>query len=107
MRCYSEEAKGMMSKRLEEIKNYPEYTVEVARDATESDGTMKDVQLEFVELRLGNVCNVACRTCNPASSSKWRNDYDALQKKTTFTLTSYDTMEGLDGPNVKGSGKTY
>ena len=28
---------------------------------------------------------------------KWRNDYDALQKKTTFTLTSYDTMEALDG----------
>ena len=102
MRCYSEEAKGMMSKRLEEIKNYPEYTVEVARDATESDGTMKDVQLEFVELRLGNVCNVACRTCNPASSSKWRNDYDALQKKTTFTLTSYDTMEGFRWPEREG-----
>ncbi len=102
MRCYSEEAKGMASKRLEEIKNYPEYTVGVARDATESDGTMKDVQLEFVELRLGNVCNVACRTCNPASSSKWRNDYDKLQKKTTFTLTTYDTMEGFRWPEREG-----
>jgi sulfatase maturation enzyme AslB (radical SAM superfamily) len=102
MRCYSEEAKGMASKRLEEIKNYPEYTVGVARDATESDGSMKDVQLEFVELRLGNVCNVACRTCNPASSSKWRNDYDKLQKKTTFTLTTYDTMEGFRWPEREG-----
>lgn len=102
MRCYSEEAKGMASKRLEEIKNYPEYTVGVARDATESDGSMKDVQLEFVELRLGNVCNVACRTCNPAYSSKWRNDYDKLQKKTTFTLTTYDTMEGFRWPEREG-----
>ena len=102
MRCYSEEAKGMASKRLEEIKNYPEYTLGVARDATESDGSMKDVQLEFVELRLGNVCNVACRTCNPASSSKWRNDYDKLQKKTTFTLTTYDTMEGFRWPEREG-----
>lgn len=102
MRCYSEEAKGMASKRTEEIKNYPEYTVEVARDATDSDGFMKDVQLEFVELRLGNVCNVACRTCNPASSSKWRNDYDALQKKTTFKLTTYDTMEGFRWPEREG-----
>lgn len=102
MRCYSEEAKGMASKRTEEIKNYPEYTVEVARDATDSDGFMKDVQLEFVELRLGNVCNVACRTCNPASSSKWRNDYDALQKKTTFKLTTYDTMEGFRWPERDG-----
>ncbi len=102
IRCYSEEAKGMASKRTEEIKNYPEYTVEVARDATDSDGFMKDVQLEFVELRLGNVCNVACRTCNPASSSKWRNDYDALQKKTTFKLTTYDTMEGFRWPERDG-----
>ena len=31
MRCYAEESKGMASKRKEEIKNYPEYTVDVAR----------------------------------------------------------------------------
>jgi sulfatase maturation enzyme AslB (radical SAM superfamily) len=98
LRCYTEEAKGMTSKRLEEIKNYPEYTVGVAQDATDSNGYMKDVQLDFVELRLGNVCNVACRTCNPASSSKWRNDYDKLQSSLTFKLTSYDTMEGFRWP---------
>ena len=98
MRCYSEEAKGMGSKRTKEISNYPDYTVGVARDATDSDGYMKDIQLDFVELRLGNVCNVACRTCNPASSSKWRNDYDKLQSSTTFKLTSYDTMEGFRWP---------
>ena len=40
----------MHSKRIEEIR-YPEYTIEV-RDA-DSDGYMKDVQLDFVELRLG------------------------------------------------------
>tara|TARA_R110000772_G_scaffold47875_2_gene109189 strand:- start:7288 stop:8478 length:1191 start_codon:yes stop_codon:yes gene_type:complete len=98
MRCYSEEAKGIHSKRLQEIKNYPDYTVEVARAATDVDGHMNDVQLDFVELRLGNVCNVACRTCNPASSSKWRSDYDKLQSSTTFKLTSYDTMEDFRWP---------
>jgi sulfatase maturation enzyme AslB (radical SAM superfamily) len=98
MRCYSEEKKGMRSKRLEEIGNYPGYTLEVARNATDEDGYIKDVQLDFVELRLGNVCNVACRTCNPASSSKWRNDYDKLQNKLTFDITSYDTMEGFRWP---------
>jgi MoaA/NifB/PqqE/SkfB family radical SAM enzyme len=102
LRCFAEEAKGMNSKRIEEIKNYPEYTVEVAREVTDSTGYMKDVQLEFVELRLGNTCNVACRTCNPASSSKWRNDYDALQKATTFQLTNYNTMEGFRWPERDG-----
>ena len=102
LRCYAEEAKGMNSKRIEEIKNYPEYTIDVARKVTDSTGYMKDVQLEFVELRLGNTCNVACRTCNPASSSKWRNDYDALRKATTFQLTDYNTMEGFRWPERDG-----
>jgi sulfatase maturation enzyme AslB (radical SAM superfamily) len=102
LRCYAEESKGMNSKRIEEIKNYPDYTVDVARSVTDDTGYMKDVQLDFVELRLGNTCNVACRTCNPASSSKWRNDYDALQKATTFTLTDYNTIEGFRWPEREG-----
>ena len=102
LRCYAEEAKGMNSKRIEEIKNYQEYTIDVAREVTDNIGYMKDVQLEFVELRLGNTCNVACRTCNPASSSKWRNDYDALQKATKFQLTDYNTMEGFRWPERDG-----
>ena len=102
LRCFAEEAKGIKSKRVEEIRNYPEYTVDVAREDTDSTGYMKDVQLEFVELRLGNTCNVACRTCNPASSSKWRNDYDKLQNSTTFQLTDYNTMEGFRWPEREG-----
>jgi len=102
MRCYSEEAKGMQSKRLEEIKNYPDYTQDVAQSVTDADGYIQDVQLEFVELRLGNTCNVACRTCNPASSSKWRNDYDKLQADLTFDLTNYNTMQGFRWPEREG-----
>jgi MoaA/NifB/PqqE/SkfB family radical SAM enzyme len=102
MRCYSEEAKGMQSKRLEEIKNYPNYTQDVAQLATDAQGYIQDVQLDFVELRLGNTCNVACRTCNPASSSKWRNDYDKLQADLTFDLTNYNTMQGFRWPEREG-----
>ena len=98
LRCYSEEAKGMQSKRLEEIKNYPDYTLDVAELATNNEGYILDVQFDFVELRLGNVCNVACRTCNPASSSKWRNDYDKLQSALSFPLTDYNTVEGFRWP---------
>ncbi len=102
LRCFAEEAKGIKSKRIDEIRNYPEYTIEVAREVTDSTGYMKDVQLDFVELRLGNTCNVACRTCNPASSSKWRNDYDKLQSATTFQLTEYNTMKGFRWPEREG-----
>lgn len=103
LRCYAEEAKGIFSKRLEEIKNYSDYTVDVAQAATDENGYIKDVQLEFVELRLGNVCNVACRTCNPASSSKWMNDYKKLaeaEDKGTLKIINRDyfSMEGFRWP---------
>ena len=98
LRCYNEEANGIQSKRLEEIKNYPDYTLDIAKLATDSEGYIQDIQFDFVELRLGNVCNVACRTCNPASSSKWRNDYDLLQTKLNFRITDYNTLEGFRWP---------
>lgn len=98
LRCYSEEAKGMRSKRLEEIGNYPEYTIDVAKTSVDDHGYIQDVQLDFVELRLGNVCNVACRTCNPVSSSKWRNDYNKLQKSVDFDMPDYNTANGYRWP---------
>lgn len=101
MRCYREEKSGIKSKRQIEIENYPDYTVDVARSVTDDDGYIKDVQLDFVELRLGNVCNVACRTCNPASSSKWRNEYDTLQDSLDF-ITKYGNMQGFRWPERDG-----
>jgi MoaA/NifB/PqqE/SkfB family radical SAM enzyme len=70
----------------------------VAKSSIDSEGRMENVQFEFVELRLGNVCNVACRTCNPASSSKWRNDYDKLKAAVNFKINPYDDMEGFRWP---------
>ena len=102
LRCYAEEAKGVFSKRLEEIKNYSDYTVDVARSVTDENGYIKDLQLEFVELRLGNVCNVACRTCNPASSSKWMNDYKKLaeaEDKGTLKIINRDYFN-MGGYNI-------
>lgn len=98
LRCYNEEEKNIHSKRLEEIKNYPNFTIDVAQSITDKDGRIDEVQFDFVELRLGNVCNVACRTCNPASSSKWRNDYNELQKELNFKITDYSSMDGFKWP---------
>ena len=50
-----------------------------------------DPKLEFVELRLGNVCNVKCVTCNPASSSKWVPDYKILSNKLNY-ITDYSCL---------------
>jgi len=95
--CFENEDRGLHSKRLEEIKNYPDFTIDVANEITESDGTIQDPQFEFVELRLGNTCNVQCRTCNPASSSKWKRDYKELEHKLDF-ITTYGDLGGFRWP---------
>jgi hypothetical protein len=94
-RCFSEEAKGVRSKRVAENANFPMDVAE-ARTATSEDGTIKP-KIRFVELRLGNICNVKCRSCNPASSSKWAAEYSKMENDLRF-VRRYSGMDGFDWP---------
>ena len=96
LRCYKEEKRGIKSKRITENQNYSDFTLEQAQSQTQSDGTI-DPNLEFVELRLGNICNAKCATCNPASSSKWVVDYRKLSKELDF-ITNYNDLDDFAWP---------
>lgn len=97
--CYQKEIKGLESKRTYENQNYDYFTQEIARELTKEDGTI-DPNPIFVELRLGNTCNLMCRTCNPASSSKWRQQYKELENKLDF-VRSYGHMTEFKWPEQK------
>lgn len=86
-RCYREEEKGFQSKRIEEGNKFS-LDIEEARAITTSTGSIP-VDLKFIELRLGNICNIRCRTCNPHSSTKWVSEYSKLQDNLKF-VTVYD-----------------
>jgi len=86
-RCYLEETAGIRSKRIEENERL-QFTEDIARATTSEAGAIP-VNFKFVELRLGNLCNVKCRTCNPSSSTSWSSEYMKLQKEITF-VTQYD-----------------
>lgn len=82
MRCYREEEKIGDSKRLQELKRFtfqPKIEIEP--------------KFKFVELRLGNICNLKCRTCNPYSSSNWVPEYNKMQSELKF-VTKYN--DGLN-----------
>jgi pyruvate-formate lyase-activating enzyme len=92
--CKQSEINGIESKRQYERKIFPLFTIEKAKSITDITGYIKseDINFEFIELRLGNVCNVACRTCNPYSSSKWIPDYNKLTNiDKSFPIFSYNT----------------
>lgn len=87
LRCYQEEDNNVRSKRIEENEKLG-FTEDMARAITSMNGTIP-VNFKFIELRLGNLCNLKCRTCNPVSSTSWIVPYQKLQQKLTF-VTNYD-----------------
>lgn len=86
-RCYEEEEAGDRSKRIMESERFG-FDLELAKQITREDGSIP-VSFNFIELRLGNLCNIKCRTCNPASSSKWSSEYMKMQDRLDF-VTKYE-----------------
>lgn len=67
-RCWDEEAAGRTSKRINSRIRLKEYYNTVDWANTNPD------QLWFIDLKLGNICNLKCRICGSWSSSKWAKE---------------------------------
>jgi len=111
-RCWDEEAAGRDSKRIHSQVRLKELYKQVDW-ANDDPG-----QLWFVDLKLGNICNLKCRICGSWSSSKWAEEEMAylppdVPKKSHIaytwlkqgawprkTTTFWDNMRDLI-PNVK------
>jgi sulfatase maturation enzyme AslB (radical SAM superfamily) len=71
--CSEVEKAGGTSKRQYESHRNLNYT-----ELTSSDGSITP-DLRHIELRLGNYCNLKCRSCNADSSTSWIQDYYKLK----------------------------
>ena len=67
-RCWDEEAAGRTSKRINSRVRLKDYV-----SAIEFNNLNPD-QLWFIDLKLGNICNLKCRICGSWSSSKWAKE---------------------------------
>ena len=69
-RCFREESVGLKSARQawndkwQQNKKYTE-------DAP--------FEIKYVDLRLGNLCNLKCRMCNPYASNQWVKEWDLVE----------------------------
>jgi len=67
-RCWDEEDAGRISKRMNSRIRLKEYYDSVNWSTVDPD------QLWFLDLKLGNICNLKCRICGSWSSSKWAKE---------------------------------
>lgn len=67
-KCWKEEQAGKLSKRMNTILRLHEHIDEI------DYSTSTPNQLWFLDLKLGNVCNLKCRICGSWSSSKWAKE---------------------------------
>ena len=67
-RCWQEEDAGRASKRI-----YSKIRLKELADQVDYANDTPD-QLWFVDLKLGNICNLKCRICGSWSSSKWAQE---------------------------------
>jgi MoaA/NifB/PqqE/SkfB family radical SAM enzyme len=71
--CHQIEQAGGKSKRQSETNRNLDY-----QTLTAEDGSIVP-DLRHIELRLGNHCNLKCRSCNADSSTSWIQDYYKLK----------------------------
>jgi MoaA/NifB/PqqE/SkfB family radical SAM enzyme len=66
--CWDEEKAGRQSKRMSTFLRLPHLANEVEWENDTPN------QLKFIDLKLGNICNLKCRICGSWSSSKWAKE---------------------------------
>jgi hypothetical protein len=89
-RCKITEDSGGISRRQNENYNFNDEISNLIEN-TLKDGTIP-VNIRSRDMRLGNLCNLACRMCSPRSSSRWERE---VKNKT------YNPFEGINENSKK------
>ncbi len=98
MRCFREEDSGVESARQKLSKRWS------SSHAYDPDPPM---DIKYVDLRLGNLCNLKCRMCNPYSSNKWVDEWNKVTGKAeldpNFALSKNQIkkLKNMDWPDFE------
>ena len=86
-RCFREEDVGIKSPRQawnDKWKEDKEYTEN------------PEFNIKYVDLRLGNLCNLKCRMCNPYSSNQWVKEWHLVED--ALSESEYKRLSKMDWP---------
>jgi MoaA/NifB/PqqE/SkfB family radical SAM enzyme len=88
--CYMQEENGRTSNRQHSIQEWRNRLGESVleskvQQAIDNDGKLDD-EVVYLDLRLGNLCNLKCRMCNPWNSSQiFKEHLDIAEADTGYT----------------------
>ena len=75
--CFHQEDHGVKSQRLQFIDDYQSGIKEVIRNTNE-DGSIDHPKINYIDMALGNKCNLKCRMCNPWASYIIGKDWEKM-----------------------------
>lgn len=79
-RCYSLEDYGVWSLRQSNNRRRLESVRDLVEDTNE-DGSINQFKMKYLDIRFNNLCNMKCRTCGPACSSRWAEEFSQKHGK--------------------------
>ena len=101
-RCRLTEELGGTSRRQVEIRSFENQNQNFI-ESTAPDGHIK-TPVTSLDYRLGNLCNLQCRMCNPRSTKLWIKEWNQLKPKdeqfSPETMDSYNKYDWINSPKL-------
>ena len=85
--CWKLEERGVQSFRQIQNDLYQE-DIEETLNLLNDDGYLEQAAITYLDVTLGNVCNLKCRSCNPWASHSWIEEGPTVPHS-EFTETTY------------------
>ena len=86
--CYKLEEHGTLSTR-QQFKRHWKNSFSEFLASTKNDGTLTNINIKYLDLPLGNVCNLRCRMCHPNNSIQMKKDFDHLNMNYNNAVNHY------------------
>jgi radical SAM protein with 4Fe4S-binding SPASM domain len=65
-------------------------------DQTNGDGGLSFAEIKYWDIRYNNLCNFACRSCNPSSSSSWYQVHNNINPNKQLTVPLLQAADDQD-----------
>jgi hypothetical protein len=74
-RCFDLELMGTWTMRQSHNKRRGLEYVDYIASNTQEDGALSEFEMKYMDIRFSNLCNMKCRSCGPACSSQWAQEF--------------------------------